>query len=374
MNYNNSNIYSIQINNSLIPEVNYINGIDIKNENHEVIQDEINEEINEEIHDIIHEENIQIPVQNEKIIIPKKNYYCINCNKKGHTFKNCLDSIISNGIIGIYIENFNKNQIPMLEDYIIKNLRIFNKYSIFQKNKNSIWLENLEKLDINNNPNNKIKFLMVQRKNSLGYLEFIRGRYTINEPNTITHLVEQMSPFELDEVLNKDFDYLWNNLWDKNNIRNKNHHKEYNVSKQKFYDLRINHNSILSECKVLFNFNEWGFPKGRREAYESDLVCAIREFEEETCYNENKYVILEKCRSIRENLIGTNGIGYAHNYFLSILLDKNENHDDTDREIGNIRIMDINECIEVVRPYHKNKIKIIKYIYNVINDFLSEHC
>ena len=28
------------------------------------------------------------------------------------------------------------------------------------------------------------------------------------------------------------------------NIKNKNHHKEYIVSKQKFYDLRINYNSI----------------------------------------------------------------------------------------------------------------------------------
>ena len=40
-------------------------------------------------------------INEEKIIIPKKSYYCSNCNKKGHTFKNCMEPIISNGIIGI---------------------------------------------------------------------------------------------------------------------------------------------------------------------------------------------------------------------------------------------------------------------------------
>ncbi len=41
-------------------------------------------DLNEEIQD----------TPNEKIIIPKKNYYCSNCNRKGHFFKNCLEPII----------------------------------------------------------------------------------------------------------------------------------------------------------------------------------------------------------------------------------------------------------------------------------------
>ena len=336
----------------------------------------IKSEINININDNINENENENENQNEKIIIPKKNYYCSNCNRKGHTFKNCLDPIISNGIIGIYIENLdkylNKNFIELLEDYIINNLKIFNKYSVSNKNKFDTWLENSSKInDIEINSN--IKFLMIQRKNSLGYLEFIRGRYNINEPNTIIHLIEQMSPSELADIVNKDFDYLWTNLWDKNNIRNKNHHKEYIISKQKFYELRLCNIKLLTNTKTLFNFNEWGFPKGRRESYESDLVCAIREFEEETCYNENKYILLEKCKSIRENLIGTNGIDYAHNYFLTVLLDKNEDYDKSNREIGDVKIMNLNECINITRPYHKNKIKIMKYIYNVINDFMIEY-
>lgn len=325
--------------------------------------------INTELDNVINDSNINVE---EKIIIHKKNYYCSNCNKKGHTFKNCLDAIISNGIIGIYIENFDKNLIPLLEAYIVDNLKIFNKYSNVTKNKNNFWLDNSSKLN-DYDLNNDIKFLMIQRKNSLGYLEFIRGRYNLNQINTLTHLLEQMAAEEINDIITKDFDFLWNNLWDKNNIRNKNHHKEYIVSKQKFYELKMNHIDLIKKTKILFSFNEWGFPKGRRESYESDIICAVREFEEETCYNENKYTILEQCKSIRENLVGTNGINYAHNYYLTILLEKNECYDKSNREIGNVKIMNINDCIDVIRPYHKNKIKIMKHVYNVINDFIKEY-
>jgi hypothetical protein len=308
----------------------------------------------------------------EKIIIPKKNYYCSNCNRKGHTYKNCLEPIISNGIIGIYIDGFNKNLIPLLEAYIIDNLKIFsyNKNLKYTKYKNNTSFETLKINDYD--LNNKIKFLMIQRKNSLGYLEFIRGRYNLDDDNTIIHLFKQMVPNEIDDIINKDFDFLWNNLWDINNIKNKNHHKEYITSKQKFYQLKLNKINLLTLIKPSFIFNEWGFPKGRRESYESDLVCAIREFEEETCYNEYQYNILEQCKSIKENLVGTNGVNYAHNYFLTILNEKNENFDKSNKEIGDIKIMNINECLNLIRPYHENKIKIMKSIYYVINNFFKE--
>ena len=321
--------------------------------------------------------NINIDELNdEKIIIPKKNYYCSNCNRKGHTFKNCNEPIISNGIIAIYIKGFNQELIPWLETYINKNLKIFNNY--YNKNTNSpyynkipggnLWIDDEDSI----NPN--IQFLMVQRKNSLGYLEFMRGRYSIDNISTLSHLLEQMTPEELYDINTVDFDILWNNLWDSNNIRNKNHHKEYLTSKQKFYQLKLSFNHVLLNTKPLFNFNEWGFPKGRRESYESDLVCAVREFEEETCLNENDYVVLEKCKSIRENLTGTNGVSYAHNYFLSVLVDNSNSNlvDESNREIGQTKVLNLNECLDKIRPYHKNKIRIIKSIYNIVNNFLSE--
>lgn len=333
----------------------------------------------------------------EKIIVQKKNYYCSNCNRKGHTFKNCNEPIISNGIIAIYIKNFNSTLIPYLENYIVKNLKIFNSYnkktfspnfkkSFSQSGKSDSnsslnkWFEDCErkKSDPTNiankdNINDNIQFLMVQRKHSLGYLEFMRGRYILENQDSIIHLLEQMTPDEINNIYLNDFDILWNDLWDLNNIKNKNHHKEYVQSKQKFYQIKLNYPNIITDIKPLYNFNEWGFPKGRRESYESDLVCAIREFEEETNLEESDYTIMEKCKSIRENLTGTNGINYAHNYFLSIINDNTDGKDENNREIGQTKVLNILECLDRIRPYHKNKIRIIKHIYMVINDFLQEY-
>ena len=353
----------------------------------EINRDEINrDEINRD----------EINRDNEKIIIQKKNYYCSNCNRKGHTFKNCNEPIISNGVIAIYIKNFNYELIPYLENYIVKNLRIFNnsynkktsspnyKKSFSSSNSDSNsslnkWFEECERkktdptnIENLNNINDNIQFLIVQRKHSLGYMEFMRGRYTIDNIDSLNHLIEQMSPDEINDIHNNDFDYLWNTLWDLNNIKNKNHHKEYIQSKQKFYQIKLNNPEIFIEIKPLYSFNEWGFPKGRRESYESDLLCAIREFEEETNLEEPIYTILEKCKSIRENLTGTNGVHYAHNYFLSVINDNYDIKDDSNREISQTKVLNILECLDKIRPYHKNKIRIIKNIYMVINDFLQE--
>ena len=300
----------------------------------------------------------------EKNITIKKNFYCTNCNKKGHVYKNCLEPIISNGIIGIYIDNFDIENFDNLEKYISSNL-----YPSLKLKKNT----NFEYKNLcNENPN--IKFLMIQRKNSLGYLEFIRGRYDETNNQNINYIFEQMTQNEIQDILTKDFDFLWNDLWDVNNIKNKNHYKEYMTSRQKFYELKLNKSDIINNLKPKYFYNEWGFPKGRRELYESDIICAIREFEEETNIKENMYNLLESCSKIKENLVGTNGINYLHNYFLAILnTDKINNIDSTNREIGNIKVMSYNECIENIRPYHINKLKIINVLYELICDFLQSN-
>jgi ADP-ribose pyrophosphatase YjhB (NUDIX family) len=297
-----------------------------------------------------------------KTIVSKKNYYCNNCNKKGHIFKSCNEPKISNGIIAFNIKNFKKSLIPILEKYIKKNYN--NPY--FMKNNN---------IDYNSD----IKFLMVQRKHSLGFLEFIRGKYNINNIDTISFLIEQMTKNEINNIKQYDFDYLWNNVWNNNQNEpinnNINYQKEYILSKQKFYNLKLNNSDIFNIIFPKFNFNEWGFPKGRRNLYEPDIVCAMREFEEETSLKENHYTVLEECNYIRENLKGTNGLDYAHNYFYAIMDNdiNNNNNNKNNKEISNMQFMKIEECLNVIRPYHTNKIKIIKNIYNIINKFIQEH-
>ena len=285
-------------------------------------------------------------------------------------------------------------------DNMLSMLQIFfsDQTILTDKNKKRIFDDSLfrpdyyiENINVNADTINKnIKFLLIQRKNSLGYLEFMRGRY--DDEKKLVYLLEQMTQIEIDDIINREFDDLWNELWDINNIRNKNHYKEYTNSKQKFYELRLDvySSNIIKNTKPLYSFNEWGFPKGRRELYESDLICAMRELEEETFLKENDYIVLENCKKIKEYLTGTNGINYLHNYFIALsttptptpaptpapttapTLTSVPSISQNNREIGDIKYCNYNECIELIRPYHINKLKIIYVVYTLVNDYLQQ--
>ena len=293
----------------------------------------------------------------------KKINYCINCNKYGHVQKKCDLPTISNGIISIYINNFDVINKKKLEVYISENIEKIN-------------IDNeIDKINLND-INENIKILMIQRMHSLGYIEFIRGRYNekkLNNDNeycnnfypSINYLIEQMNEEEINNINTKTFDELWTNLWNNNNNKYLN---EYLSSKYKFDEIKLNYSSNDFKKSKYF-FNEWGFPKGRRNQYETDLICALREFEEETNINEKNIHMFDNCNHIRETMVGTNGITYIHNYFLALLND-DEIFVHKNNEIGDIKIMNIKECINLIRPYHLEKIKIIKIVYCLINNFL----
>ena len=80
--------------------------------------------------------------------------------------------------------------------------------------------------------NNEIKYLMIQRKDSLCYIEFIRGKYKMNDINYICKLFKFITNKEKNKILNSDFDTLWKDLWKEYDINK--FKKEYLQSKRKF--------------------------------------------------------------------------------------------------------------------------------------------
>ena len=80
-------------------------------------------------------------ISESKTIISKKNFYCHNCNTKGHIYKSCNEPKISNGIIAFNIKNFKSSLTPILEKFIKKNRN--NNY-FFNKN-------DIDNLKINSN-------------------------------------------------------------------------------------------------------------------------------------------------------------------------------------------------------------------------------
>lgn len=292
--------------------------------------------------------------------------YCNNCGKYGHYTKKCSEPVTSLGIICFkFNKSLNINSKKFNDHLLNKYLKIddFN-------------FENLSNISNINFLKDKIKFLLIRRKHSLNYIEFVRGRYNINNLKKLVNIFELMSPDEMENIKTKNFDYIWNNLWKKTS-NYKQYKKEYNKSKKLFNTL-ISNNILdkLLEIKPIYNEPEWGFPKGKRNTFEKNKACAIREFYEETKMEKNDYFILNNLDTIHENYKGTNGVNYRHIYYISISeTEKNLKSElNNNNEIGDIGWFSWEEILNMIRPYNISKLELINKLFLfIINLFLENY-
>lgn len=256
-----------------------------------------------------------------------KNYqYCNNCGKQGHIFQNCKKPIISSGIISF-------------------------KYEF-----------------------NTLKYLMICRKDSLGFVDFMRGKYNVNNTKHIINLINEMTVREKEMLLNYNFETLWKHLWG-DYIGNQ-YKNEEKSSRDKFNKLK---NGILNDTtlKMLIDKSttnwvepEWGFPKGRRDKDEKDIRCAIREYVEETGHLESSFEIIQNILPFEEYFTGSNLKSYKHKYYLAYIKDKNLlNNKYQKSEVSKIRWCTYEECLKLIRPYNIEKKKIIENVNNVLNNY-----
>jgi hypothetical protein len=168
----------------------------------------------------------------------KNTTLCNNCGKIGHTFNQCKLPIISYGII------------------------------LFRSSTRGL------------------EFLMIRRKDSFGFIDFIRGKYTPYNIYHLQNIINEMSNLEKNMILTLPFDTLWKQMW--GNTPNSQFKNEENISAKKMELIKngVTINSELITLKDLVNRSntnwdetEWEFPKGRRNHKEKDLDCALREFE-----------------------------------------------------------------------------------------------
>lgn len=306
----------------------------------------------------------------------KNKIYCSNCGKTGHKYINCKDPITSFGIIMIGIFPFD-NQINNHFMYELdENTEIINCPVLYRNEQDlqnfCYWKD-------------RIKFLMIRRRHTLGYIEFIRGRYIEQNVDGIRFLFEQMTPEEIDLISKNDFDVLWQGLWEHDpnkmncitDTKNR-HYREYCESKRIFNKLKNGKNQYgdflplsfyTDEIKSTYTHAEWCFPKGRRGYGETDLQCAIREFTEESGYDKSEYKILHNVKPLTEEFFGTNGIFYRHVYYLAISktdrpvkIDYNNSHQAN--EIGDIGWLTYEQAYPLIRPHHTQRQNILYKIYS----------
>ena len=261
----------------------------------------------------------------------KVNNICNNCGKQGHLFHQCKLPITSYGII------------------------------LFRSS-----LKGLQ-------------FLMLRRKDSFGYIDFMRGKYSPYNIVHIQNIINEMSVDEKNKLLNDSFDNLWDNMW--GNIKNLQYKNEESVSSKKFDliksgvildEVKITLKDIIEKSDTKWKETEWEFPKGRRNYQENDLDCAIREFEEETGNYKSSINIIENVVPFEETFIGTNHKSYKHKYFLAYSKENNfednlENYQKT--EVSKLEWKTIDECLESIRPYNLEKKQIITNINKVLEEY-----
>jgi ADP-ribose pyrophosphatase YjhB (NUDIX family) len=269
----------------------------------------------------------------------------MNCGKTGHSTKFCTEPITSCGIICFKINNLPLNKIDKF---------LFNKYiNIEDYNYDNI--NYINKIDFHRQD---IKFLLIQRKHSLSYIEFLRGQYDENNLIKIHNMFELMSKDEVEKIKTLDFDTLWENLW-KKTAKSKIFMKEMNISKYKFNYLKKN--KIIDNLESKYDNPEWGFPKGRRNKFENNNNCAKREFFEET--NLTNYIHFDRLNPMEEVFTGTNNISYKHIYYFGASDEEYLSYSFDNYEIGNIGWFTIDQILNLLRPYNKSKINIINQLY-----------
>ena len=128
---------------------------------------------------------------------------CTNCGNVGHEYKQCKEPIISWGIILVKTNN------DVKIDNVVNNPSSLESYE-FQE---GIKVKNYKQLNSICTYMKSINFLLIRRKHSLGYMEFMRGRYVKDNIDGITYLFQQMTPNEIEKIKTLSFDELWIDLW-----------------------------------------------------------------------------------------------------------------------------------------------------------------
>lgn len=258
-----------------------------------------------------------------------KEMVCSNCSQVGHTYKKCAEPQISYGIICYkYNQNIQQNEI-----------------------------------------------IIIMRKDTIGYMEFMRGKYEIDEEEYLLQLFDMMTSEEKKRILEVyDFDKLRNILgMTRENTTNI---YEYNQSYRKFNSLKSDDKlkELLTKYNSEWKLPEWGLPKGRKNAGESPKVCAVREFYEETGLSINDIEFHVNMKPLEETYMGINSVTYKHIYYFA----KYVNSDDklilnpNDRlqaiEVADIKWIVNSEINDYIREYHKEKISIIRKAFQILRN------
>ena len=269
---------------------------------------------------------------------------CSNCGYEGHLFRDCRFPVTSYGIIAI---RYTKDRPD----------------GLFSSGKPDITAKAVAFLK-----DEPLEFLMICRRDSLSFIEFVRGKY--NDKTYLNSLFQGMTQREHDKIRALTFDELWRSVWgsaaDTHKVDHENSYRKYKALGSIGALLDANPTTWLEP--------EWGFPKGRRNLNESDISGALREFKEETNLGPEDIQLIQNIPPLVETFLGSNKVQYCHKYYLAVCKNGQEvaidhTNPHMSREIGAIGWCSFDAALAKIRSQATEKRDILKKAYGLLRSF-----
>lgn len=205
-----------------------------------------------------------------------------------------------------------------------------------------------------------INVLLVQKRATNAFRDLLAGRFSTSANAVDRHqLITLLSELTCDErwrILNGDFD-----------------HSAHSTLAQ-------HRQELCSTLAMLFPYffhyrsREFEFPKGRRER-ETNLMCALREFSEETGYKTSQVHLVSSETTLKEIFIGSDGHQYCHIYYIA-LIDAPLNvarierqHNAEIKSVGWYTLPTAHRLLQQ-RQYEKTKLTLLAEAYNIVRNAL----
>jgi len=286
--------------------------------------------------------------------------HCSNCGQTGHLFRNCMLPVTSYGIIAMRCVAPSGETIGSIIVPLPRNDPSSTRGAggLSRTNSGPAALAGLQ-------------FLLVRRRDSLAFIEFVRGKYNLNEKEYLASLLQGMSQAEQTKLHTQTFDELWRSVW---GDAAGTHRMDYEISERKYRQLAPLLPALLAENPSPWSEPEWGFPKGRRNPYESDLAGATREFMEETGLKRGDFKVIQNVEPLVETFFGSNGVQYCHKYYIAfcsptqtVAVDASNPH--MAREIGDIGWFTLEEALAKIRPESVEKRELVLKVGRILRNF-----
>ena len=164
----------------------------------------------------------------------------------------------------------------------------------------------------------RVEAVAARSRYTYAYAEFVHGRYPRHDGAAMRQLFSCMTVAELLDLRSLDFDRMWIRIWQDAQQASLKKGKQRLFREAWMADGGLRLRRLLRGCAGAGR-DRWGFPKGRpRSRAEEGLLCALREFGEETGIARRHYRLLPGYR--RHVCHEHHGLRYSATYYLAYLL------------------------------------------------------